>query len=197
MGQQLVAQQIAKVAMTGRDMRDYEYHFPIKLEQFKGQKVLDLGSGLGHFVKQCRDLGIEAVGIDWQVHLPEARDSAYGDLLRDGQVAGSAEELPIRTASIKLAVSLVAPFFYLKDNYPDMESRFDATKRTLKEMARVLEPGGQAYVDTVHFVWPSDNGTNDTNRRWVAKAFSEITSDARIKWEFLGTGSGFVMSKQA
>lgn len=101
---------------------------------FRGGKLLDLGCGTGLFVRRYLEEGGEAVGIDISRGMIEkasvrCRGSDF--------CVGTAEVLPFRDSSFD-AVSSILSFSYLKQ-----------PKATLREVFRVLKPGGSVAVCTL------------------------------------------------
>jgi SAM-dependent methyltransferase len=96
-----------------------------------GQLLLDVGCGTGNHLARLRAKGFEAAGVDGSPEmLAEARRLNPGADLRPGDV----EALPFADAAFELVVCIEV-LRYLRDPYA-----------CVREIARVLRPGGQALV---------------------------------------------------
>jgi ubiquinone/menaquinone biosynthesis C-methylase UbiE len=105
------------------------YLFPI-LEQ-AGRRVLDVGCGPGQYVRQLRHRGFAVSGIDGSAEmLSVARANNPGTDLRQARV----QELPFPDQTFDAALSIEV-LRYVPD-WP----------RCVKEMARVLKPGGVCAI---------------------------------------------------
>jgi SAM-dependent methyltransferase len=109
--------------------------------------LLDVGCGTGHHLKALRDRGYHAVGVDGSgAMLREARGLDRSAPLAQSDVTA----LPFRSASFDAALS-VEVHRYLPEPLP-----------LLREIARVLRPGGACFVTAVP--WLSLNGYPLVNR---------------------------------
>lgn len=109
--------------------------------------LLDVGCGTGHHLHALRARGYRAAGVDGSgAMLREARGVAAGAPLAQSDVTA----LPFRAASFDAALS-VEVHRYLADPLP-----------LLREIARVLRPGGTCFVTAVP--WLSLNGYPLVNR---------------------------------
>jgi malonyl-CoA O-methyltransferase len=101
-------------------------------------RILDLGSGTGHFTarlqQRCRDARIIALDIA-EGMLRDARNRP-GSAVADA-VCGDAEDLPLAGGSIDLVFSNLALQWC------------ETPHGALREIARVLRPGGQAVLSTL------------------------------------------------
>ena len=108
----------------------------IWLERFipaagNGQRLLDVGCGTGHYLRDLEARGFRVAGVDGSEEmLKVARRINPGVDLRIADVEG----LPFEDASFDWVLSIEV-LRYLPD-----------FRRTAKEMARVLAPGGTAFV---------------------------------------------------
>jgi SAM-dependent methyltransferase len=102
-------------------------------------RVLDIGSGTGAFLAEAQPQVAEVVGLDialrW-LHLGRRRPSAGGRA--PAVVCGCAEQLPFEDGAFDVVVS-TATLEFTRD-----------PGRVLGECARVLRPGGRAYLATVN-----------------------------------------------
>lgn len=100
-----------------------------------GKKVVDVGCGEGNLVRLMTRHGAKVFGIECSsLQLEKAHDQkpVGGEVYYDGR----AEALPFDDASIDLVV------FFNSLHHVDA----DAMAKALTEAARVLKPGGHAYV---------------------------------------------------
>jgi ubiquinone/menaquinone biosynthesis C-methylase UbiE len=96
-----------------------------------GKTMLDLGCGTGYHLKQYRERGFELTGVDGSAEmLKEARKINPEIEFYQGDVA----KIPLPDASFDFVVCIEV-LRYLPDIQP-----------CLKEIARVLKPGGSALV---------------------------------------------------
>jgi ubiquinone/menaquinone biosynthesis C-methylase UbiE len=106
-------------------------HFPVA-----GRRVLDLGSQWGATCVALNNAGAEAVGVDVSEELASgARIRAAEQGAQAEFFAGKAEALPFETASFDAIVC---------DNVVEHVESHDAM---IREIARVLRPGGDLYFD--------------------------------------------------
>jgi ubiquinone/menaquinone biosynthesis C-methylase UbiE len=100
----------------------------------RAERILDLGCGTGIFFEELTGWGGLVVGIDSSVKmLGIARKRAGGASL----VCADADHLPFKDGSFDVVVSIT-----LLQNVPKPEE-------TMKEIARVLKPGGVAIVTSL------------------------------------------------
>jgi SAM-dependent methyltransferase len=104
----------------------------------RGARIIDLGCGAGRHAAALASLGQRVVGLDLSNELLErarARPERRPDLVR-----GDLRHLPFR-AAFDLALSLFTSFGYFDDT---------GNEHALREMARVLVPGGRLVIDHIH-----------------------------------------------
>ncbi|MDO3410465.1 class I SAM-dependent methyltransferase [Saccharibacillus sp. CPCC 101409] len=108
----------------------------LKLEQ--GSKVLDLCCGMGRHSLSLAEAGYEATGMDLSdVLLGEAKKEEGADNVR--WVQGDMRELPFADGEFDAVVNLFTSFGYFKKDSEHV--------RVLKEIRRVLRPGGRFIID--------------------------------------------------
>jgi demethylmenaquinone methyltransferase/2-methoxy-6-polyprenyl-1,4-benzoquinol methylase len=100
-----------------------------KLEVGPGDRVLDLACGTGDFTMLARHRGAEAVGLDFSRGMLSAAVARHGESF--AWVQGDALALPFASGSFTVAVS----GFALRN--------FVEIAPAVRELARVLEPGGR------------------------------------------------------
>jgi len=101
-----------------------------------GDRVLDLGCGAGrHLVELCR-LGYQATGLDLSMPMLEAARSAAAE---PTLVRGDMRRLPFRASGFDIVTSYFTSFGYFDDEEDD--------ERVLREVRRVLRPGGRFLLD--------------------------------------------------
>lgn len=116
-----------------------------------GMQVLDLGCGRGEIVVQCGLRGVLAVGIDYsdiglrlaQQAVVRAESQAPGDWACPQLSLGNAKKLPFSED----AFDRVVMSDIVEHLYPD------ELETTLREVLRVLKPGGELLVHTMPNLW--------------------------------------------
>lgn len=106
-----------------------------------GAMVVEIGSGLGGKIVRLQQEEVDVVGIEFNpnnCHISRLRGMRYG--FANGAINGAAETLPIRDDTADVVVA-----------YEVLEHVFDPIAM-LREMRRVLKPGGVAFI-TVHNRW--------------------------------------------
>lgn len=97
------------------------------LDPRPGERILEVGCGVGHLTKRLRDLGAEAVGIDANPHAVELA-------VTEGVATMRAERLEYPDDHFDKLVSIHAI-----EHVPEING-------ALTEMTRVLKPGGKALL---------------------------------------------------
>lgn len=102
-----------------------------------GGTAVDVGCGTGEQLRQFRDLGLRPIGIEPAVRMREIARAANPDVeVLDGSIL----EIPLHDDSADF-VSAIEVLRYLKR--PDWD-------RAVREMLRVLKPGGLMFVTLVN-----------------------------------------------
>ncbi|HVL95280.1 MAG TPA: methyltransferase domain-containing protein [Solirubrobacteraceae bacterium] len=100
-----------------------------------GDRVLDVACGTGNAALLAAGAGAEVTGLDSAARLVEvARSRAAEAGVSATFVVGDAQDLPFADASFDLALSVFGVIFAPQPG------------RALAELARVLRPGGRAFV---------------------------------------------------
>jgi SAM-dependent methyltransferase len=115
------------------DLCDYETTLPVFLERLpKDGVILDAGCGLARWVFYLRQRGYRVIGADCaQAALAAAMQHAQAVPL----LAADTLQLPLRDASLAGIISLGV-----------IEHAPEGPQRALRELYRVLEPGGVALI---------------------------------------------------
>lgn len=138
-------------------------------------RVLELGCGPGRFVAILAALGYDVVGVDPVPYALWDEIKAHCAVeFRDGI---SAENLPFEDNSFD-HVACISALLY-----------FDDAEQSLREIRRVLKPGGRLYVRTVN----SDNLRRKFSRQNIDPAAKNYFNEAGLK-KFL-TDGGFSVNK--
>jgi SAM-dependent methyltransferase len=110
----------------------------------EGRRVLDLGCGVGEYVRAFAREGADALGCDIELpRLIEARDrSAAGGWQRTAFLAAAGEDLPFADRSLDVIV-LNEVIEHVADD-----------RATLGEVERVLRPGGRCVLFAPNRLYP-------------------------------------------
>src|SRR5205807_8846774 len=131
-------------------------------------RILDVGCGTGANLQMLSEFG-EAEGVDVSV---EALDFCRArDLTKVKQ--GAAESLPYEDASFDLVTGL------------DVVEHLDDDVAGLREMRRVLRPGGRAllFVPAFMFLWGVQDDISHHRRRYTIPELRERLSEAGLTVE--------------
>jgi len=106
---------------------------------FKKVKLLEIGCGLGHFLRfvKARNIDVELTGLDFsKAGLMHAKNLAERIGMEMELVHGDAQDLPFGDNSFDCVVS------------QETVEHLSDPKKHIQEMHRVLKPGGSCYIST-------------------------------------------------
>lgn len=105
-----------------------------------GWRVLDLGCGNGFLAPEIVKRGAQYIGFDLSEQLIKIAKKKYGREIKSGRakfVCGNALAMPFKDKSFNFIIS-----YAVMHHIPSAELRL----KFLKEISRVLEPGGEAII---------------------------------------------------
>ena len=111
------------------------FHFIKKLnpKELREKTVLDVGCGLSSLTKELREKGVNAYSIDMHDSKPPNKGT---------HVRGFAEKMPFKNRLFDFVYSTWSLFSYIEDR--------DIKRNALKEICRVLKPGGKLRMSIVN-----------------------------------------------
>lgn len=137
-------------------------HLERVLGDFRGKRILDLGSGRGDFLIACAEKGCEAEGIELNAEKVAASlERAREKDLAVKAVQGAGERLPFPDTSFDF-VNLSEVIEHVRD-----------PEQVLRETVRVLKPGGQAYVSVHNRFGAYDTHFHAWFLGWMPRAFAD------------------------
>jgi ubiquinone/menaquinone biosynthesis C-methylase UbiE len=136
-----------------------------------GRRVLDLACGPGRWLHAVRRRGAAAVGLDLSEALLHAARAAAPE---DGAplVRADMRVLPFLAASFDLVLSMFTSFGYF--------ATADEDRGVLREIARVLRPGGSLVLDFLNATQVRRSAAAITTRRvgeWEVREARAVTPD--------------------
>jgi len=117
-----------------REIQHLKYHTAMKSLPPNARRILDLGCGTGMFLKELSRHAEFVAGIDASLEMLRMANVRRG---KAALVLADADQLPFADGSFDAVVSVT-----LLQNMPDPAV-------TIKEVARVLRPGGRAILTTL------------------------------------------------
>ncbi len=138
-----LASERAKQEIAGTRAKEYCDHLEFKGMDFEGKKVLDLGCGHGTLVLEIAKRGGVAVGIepcqDWRQIAQDRICNTLG-LESPTFIDGDATNLLFEANSFDYVISL------------QVIEHVSNPKAMIREMRRVLKPGGMAYISCENYL---------------------------------------------
>ncbi len=130
-----------------RSLEVYEKELGIPVtKEFLGEKVLDLGSGeKTRFAKEAAKRGVQVYSLNPNLSYQKHRSILKKGLEKDEKeffTAGLAQELPFKSNVFDSVLSMWAVPYYIEKDQEEQET-------TLREIIRVLKPGGKAFLSPV------------------------------------------------
>lgn len=116
-------------------------HVPAPLVAALAGRVLDLGCGFGRHLLALRERGVDAWGLDRSGDLLAHALELDGGRLRGRLVRGDFRSLPFGAGRFSAVAMLFSSFGYFDD---------EGNAGVLRELARVLAPGGAALLDLMN-----------------------------------------------
>ena len=134
----------------------------------KEVRILDVGCGTGANLEMLSEFGV-AEGVDVS---PEALSFCQARGLENVKL-GAAEALPYDDNSFDLVTGL------------DVVEHLDDDLAGLKEMRRVLRPGGRAvwFVPAFMFLWGVQDDISNHRRRYTLKQLKQVVREAGFEVE--------------
>jgi 2-polyprenyl-6-hydroxyphenyl methylase/3-demethylubiquinone-9 3-methyltransferase len=127
----------------------------------RGRELLDVGCGGGILAEEFARLGFEVTGID---SAPETIDTARAHAATSGLSidyrVGAAEHLPFPDGSFDHVACC------------DVLEHVDDVERVVREIARVLRPGGLFFYDTINRTTISKIAMIKVAQEWRSTAFA-------------------------
>ena len=132
----------------------------------EGRRALDLGCGVGEYVRAFARQGAEAIGLDIELpRLVEARsrsiDGGWTSRQRSPKqggtqfLAGAGEALPFANASLDVIV------------LNEVIEHVDDDRATLREISRVLSPGGRCVIFAPNRLYPFETHGIYFRKRYI------------------------------
>ncbi len=122
-----------------------------KFAPLDGRAILDIGCGLGMYVRRFRSFSPRVYGMD--VDAPRVREGAHAGLPNLFVAAG--EHLPLKSESLDVIV------------LNEVIEHVGNDRDTLREAVRALRPGGRIVVFAPNRLWPFETHGVYLGRRYV------------------------------
>lgn len=143
-------------------MENHLKHLVALMGPLKGKRFLDLGAGKGRFLIVLAQAGISAIGLELNpAYIGEAKqralDAGVSIDIREGKV----EALPFADNSFDDA------------NASEVIEHVESPELMLKELYRVLAPGGMAYLSVPNRFGMKDQHFHLYFVNWLPRAWSD------------------------
>jgi len=156
------------------------------LDLSKDEKVLDLACGVGrHSLVLARRGFKHVVGLDFtQAYIKEAIAKAEDEDLAVEFVHGDMKDLPFADESFDAVFNIYTSFGYFADERDN--------EKVVKEIARVLKPGGRFLQDVVHRDYIvrhfQSRGWSEHDGEYLMeeRSFDLATSRNECSWVYVG-----------
>ncbi len=129
--------------LTDHDLFFYQWYLKFSVEEYKGGKILDIGSGFGEtFSREASKKGVEVVSLNPALVEKtdrKRRDQRVGEDENIKAVAGLAQELPFDDDSFDAVTALFSVPKFLEDKTVEYQDTFS-------EMIRVVKSGGKVFI---------------------------------------------------
>jgi ubiquinone/menaquinone biosynthesis C-methylase UbiE len=143
-----------------------------------GLSLVDLGCGTGYYMAEMRARGFSVTGVDASEEmLAKARQNNPGADLRSGTL--DALPFPDGSFDVLLCVEVLR---YIPD-----------PRNAIREMARVLRPGGAAFVTAMplansNFYWLVNRALRFMPVGWLQRLQQTFTTGGRLRGAFAAAG---------
>jgi len=120
-----------------------------KYVDFKNKKILDVGCGIGMFLKQFKNLGADVFGVDLDKEKVEIAKKKFPNVFHS-----KAEKMPFRKSTFDI-ICLHEVIEHVEDD-----------QQVIKECFRVLKPGGKLIIFAPNRLWPFETHGIFTGERY-------------------------------
>ncbi len=128
----------------------------------KGKKIFDLGSGRGKFLFACAEAGYDVVGLELNPEKIKATQAVAREKgVSVSVVQGKAERIPFEGNAFDFI------------NASELIEHVEDPAQALREMHRVLRPGGTAYVSAHNQFGLYDTHFHVPFLSWIPRAWAE------------------------
>ncbi len=144
-------------------MNTHIYNVEKLIGNLKGKAILDIGAGFGDFVFACLERGYDARGIELNAEkIAKAEIIAAQKKISLPLVQGVAESLPFENNQFDFV------------NVGEVIEHVRDPKQVLKEIYRVLKPGGHVYVSVHNRFGMYDTHFHVYFLGWMPRAWTSV-----------------------